>query len=421
MKTKLIFFVISIVIAAQPCLAESASEFRDPFQTVAISANGIQADSSGKINLDFKEIKVRDALEMLAQYAKSNLIIDNSVQGSMTLHLHQVTWQQAFNTIISSQNLVVKENDQVIFVTIATSTHKMAMNNNYTLISLHYAKATDILAIIKNQAGNLLSKDGVITADPRTNKLWIQDNSQKLMQLRNLIAHLDVPLRQVLIKARIVNVDENYIRELGVKFGTVTNDNVTTPEGLNMDLPVAVNQVGHINLAIAKLSNNSMLDLELSALESNGHGKVISSPELMTADRTPAYIQSGEEVPYQEKTGNGNTSVAFKKAVLGLKVVPQITSSQHILLELTVNQDSLSSIRVHGVPAIRTREMQTQVTMSNGQTIVLGGVYEQSENHTVERVPFLGSLPVLGHLFSSKSINTDRRELLIFVTPQIIR
>lgn len=420
MKRKLILWVLFLLIFNNGCFAESNTEFRDPFQVGTSATQGLVVDVSRKVSLDFEEMSIREILTRLAQQAKRSIVVDNSVQGKMTLHLQNVTWQQAFNTVINSQGLISKENNGVIFVSTSNLNQQNKSDENSMLIYLRYAKAVDMVAIIKNQGGSLLSKEGIITADPRTNQLWIQDNPAKLNQLRYLIARLDTPLHQVLIKARIVNVDESYIRELGVKFGTVTNDNMTGTDGLTMDLPVVINQIGHINLAIAKLSDNSMLDVELSALESSGHGQIISSPELMTADRATAYIQSGEEIPYQEKTGNGNTSVAFKKAVLGLKVIPQITPPRQILLNLTVNQDSLSSLTVQGVPAIRTREMQTQVTVTNGQTIVLGGVYEQSENHTIERVPFLGAVPVLGQLFTSKSESKDRKELLIFVTPQIV-
>lgn len=401
---KIINFLLIILFASVSLTSSyaSTSSQKNPFEET-LSITALQTNNDGTVSLNLTEIKVREVLQLLAEYAQINLVIADGVQGSLTLSLNHVTWQQAFNTVLTVSNLEKHQQNNVMFVNAKTS--------DAQLIKLRYAKANDLSAQIK---------EGVISADARTNTLWIQGTSEKIAMLKSFIQRIDVPVKQVLIKARIVNVDENCLNELGIKFGTVTTNNMVGLDGLGMDMPVKLNGTGRFNIAIAKLGPNTLLDLELSALESEGHGKIISSPELLVADRTPAYIESGEEVPYQEKTDSGATNVAFKKAVLSLKVVPQIAPAKKIVLNLTVNQDKLSAIQVHGVPAIQTREVQTQVAVANGQTLVLGGIYEQSNSNTVERIPFLGSIPGVGALFRNRVIKAERKELLIFVTPVIV-
>ena len=395
---------------------------RNPFTPTPLTTAALNPDVNGKLTLNFEDIKIRDLLQLLAEYAHINIMISDNIQGGITLHLQNVTWQQALDSVLVMANLTKREQDNVTFITSINAATADAVTTNATLIRLHYANAADMANLLKNQIGGLLSKNGMVSADPRTNSLVIQDTPEKTDNARNFIQRLDIPVKQVLIKARIVNVDENCLHELGVKFSTVNTNSSLNLGGLSMDMPIAINknQNGQFNIAIAKLGPDTLLDLELSALESEGHGKIISSPELTTADRTAAYIEAGEEVPYQEKTSSGATNVAFKKAVLGLKVTPEITPGNKVILNLTVNQDKLSSINVDGVPVIQTREIGTQVLVNNGQTIVLGGIYEQNDSKDVERIPFLGSLPVVGGLFRSQITKSQRRELLIFVTPQIV-
>ena len=248
----------------------------------------------------------------------------------------------------------------------------------------------------------------------------MRDTDANITAIKKLIHSIDKPEPQIQITARIVNIDSNFTRELGLEFGTVKHANNINTGGLNMDVPGGTLQSGLFNFTLATLRNNNTLDMQLSALESEGHAKIISSPELITLDRKPAHIASGEDIPYQEKTGEGNTSTTFKKAVLSLKVTPVITATNKILLDISVNQDKVSSLLVNGVPAIQTREIQTKVLVNNEQTLVLGGIYEQSENHIVSRVPFLGSIPILGILFRKTTVKKENRELLIFITPKII-
>jgi type IV pilus assembly protein PilQ len=314
------------------------------------------------------------------------------------------------------------------------------------LIQINYAKAADIAILIKDKQNSLLSERGKISVDARTNALWVQDTGTKIEEVRELIKQLDIPVKQVLIEARIVDVTKDFAQDLGIKWGvtkpvhlsgTLEGANqLQLPNGLanpalvpvasrlNLDLAAAPALPGavpaSVGIALARLGDNILLDLELSALESEGLAELISSPRLITTNQQAAVIESGEEIPYQESTSSGATAVAFKKAVLSLKVTPQITPDGKILMELQINQDRRSTQTFNGVPAIITKEIQTNVLVNNGQTIVLGGIYRQDKNKSFRRIPFLGSLPVVGPLFGNKQIILSNEELLIFITPRII-
>ncbi len=288
------------------------------------------------------------------------------------------------------------------------------------LITLHYAKVADLAAVLQNKSSGLLSERGSVAFDTRTNQLWIKDTAEQMSGINQFLRAVDIPSKQVLIEARIVNVDEESAEELGLKFGTISESSVNESDQLNMDMPLKIEDVGHFTVAVARLGDHTLLDLELSALEREGRAKIISSPQLMAANRQLASIESGQEIPYQEKTVSGDTSVAFKKAVLSLKFTPEITPENKILLNLTVNQDKVSPLTVEGVPAISTQQVQTQILVPNGQTIVLGGIYEQTNSKVVERIPFWGSIPGIGLLFTNKETRAERKELLVFVTPKIV-
>ncbi|MFU8797939.1 MAG: type IV pilus secretin PilQ, partial [Gammaproteobacteria bacterium] len=313
------------------------------------------------------------------------------------------------------------------------------------LIQINYGKASEIAGLLKEKGNTVLSSRGNVTVDTRTNHLWVQDTPQRIEEVRELIKQLDIPVKQVLIEARIVNVNKSYEKNLGIKFG-ISNPNkglsgtleggnklggglkphsVPINERLNFNSPLSPQAGGTpatVGLALISLGSGFLLDLELSALESQGGGQVISSPRLLTADQQSAMIQSGQDIPYQEKTSSGATSVSFKKAVLSLKVTPQITPNNRIMLKLSVNQDKrgLKSQEVNGVPVIDTRQIDTQVLINNGQTVVLGGIYEQSDNNAIIRVPFFSDIPLIGKLFSNTQQVNQKTELLIFVTPRII-
>lgn len=307
--------------------------------------------------------------------------------------------------------------------------------NPSEIIQVNYANAMDLVALLKDPSASLLSAHGLLMADPRTNVIWVQDTPEQIQHIKSVLQHFDVPSRQVLIEARLVNMSQESAKDLGVRFGLLqsgqdaqsnANDSVSKPgqghERLAIDLaaiPLEASAAS-IGMAVAMLSRNALLDMELSALETEGRAEIIASPKLMATNQEPAVIESGEDIPYQEVTPSGATSVSFKKAVLSLKVLPQITTEGKLMMHLSINQNSDSGRRVQGVPIILTKSIETRVLVKDGQTVVLGGIYKQDRNRHLTRVPFLGSLPVLGQLFQRKQWHTRHDELLIFITPKIM-
>ncbi len=409
------------------------------------------------LSLNFQDISTRGALHLLADIAKINIIISASVHGHLSLRLTKVTWNQALNVIAQTQGLGTRHIGNVLFIAPAKDiiireqqllNAKQAMQQlqplKSAILQIHYGNAAELANIIQGRGNSVLAKHGTIHADTKTNTLWVLDTPDKLKFIKQLVHRLDKPIQQVAIQARIVNFDRHFEHELGIRWGfTKPNQlsgtlagasnmrsgtpasNVPFQQRLNFDLPAAgVGQLGgatSIGLALARLSSNVLLDLELSALESEGDAKIISSPHLVTANQKLALIETGSEIPFQESTSSGATAVTFKKAVLSLKVTPQITPDKRIILSLQVNQDKRGTTIVNNIPEIDTREIKTQVLVNNGQTIVLGGIYQKNSNNSVERVPFLGSLPIIGYLFRHTRREIKKTELLIFVTPRIVQ
>lgn len=408
-----------------------------------------------RLSLDFQDIKTRAVLQILAEFTGLNIVTSDSVTGSVTLRLHNVPWDQALEIIMKTQGLDKRQMGNVLLIApteelAAREKQELMAKQQVTsleplrsdLIQINYGKATDIATLLKDKSNTLLSERGTVSVDVRTNTIWVQDTATKLQEVRKLIKRLDMPVRQVLIEARIVNVNSDFERDLGVKFGITRPDHVTgTLEGansllsgtvitdidptqrLNLNLPAtpATGNAATLGIALARLGNNLLLDLELSALESEGKGELISTPRLITANSQAAFIESGEEIPFQEATSSGATSTSFKKAVLSLKVTPQITPDGKVILDLEVSQDTRGRESSTGVPAINTKEIKTQVLVDNGETIVLGGIYEQTKKHDIQRIPFLGKLPVVGNLFKHDRNINNHQELLIFVTPRIVQ
>ncbi|KTC89729.1 type IV pilus secretin PilQ family protein [Fluoribacter dumoffii] len=412
--------------------------------------------SGRRISLNFQNISIRAVLQLLADFTGLNIVVSDKVQGNITLRLNNIPWDQALDIILTTQGLAKRQTGNVILVDYKATFDKMEAeelkNQNIIqklepvrseLIQINYAKATDLAILIKDKQNSLLSDKGKVSVDTRTNTIWIQDSGTKIDEVRDLIKQLDVPVKQVLIEARIVEVTKDFAQDLGIRWGvskpphlsgTLAGANqmaqgvapanvVPFTDRLNLDLvaaPVTGAVPASVGIALAQLGDNILLDLELSALESEGLAELISSPRLITANQQPALIDSGQEIPYQEATSSGATAVAFKKAVLSLKVTPQITPDSKILMELKINQDTASPQLFNGVPSILTKEIQTNVLVSNGQTIVLGGIYQQDKSKKITRVPFFGQLPVVGNLFKNTQISLKNDELLIFITPKII-
>jgi type IV pilus assembly protein PilQ len=309
---------------------------------------------------------------------------------------------------------------------------------------VNYANASEIAALLKSSENSLLSTRGAVTIDERTNLLLIQDTAAKLEEIRDLITRLDVPVRQVLIESRIVEADDSYSKELGVRFGVssfsespdswknatsgteaasrviaTTGPGSATSGNYNVNLPSTA-VAGSLGLTLIKLSNDLMLNLELSAAELESRIETVSNPRVITSNQRTARIETGTEIPYQEATSSGATSVSFKKAVLSLEVTPQITPDDRISMDIRVNKDSVGEIYA-GVPSIDTNAVETQVLVDNGQTVVLGGVFEQSQERSTDKVPFFGDIPVAGYLFRRDRNRDDKAELLIFLTPKLLQ
>jgi type IV pilus assembly protein PilQ len=418
-----------------------------------------------RLSLNFQDIEVRAVLQLIADFTGLNIVTSDTVTGSVTLRLKNVPWDEALDIILKTKGLSKREVGDVLMI---GPSEEMAGREKQELqskqqvqdlapiraeyIEVNYAKAADLAALLKTDKNSLLSHRGTVSVDERTNTLLVQDTYNKLEEVRALVTRLDVPVRQVMIESRIVFANDDFEDELGVnlrsaaKFrpgqepvvgfsgNNIASDAIaqgSTPASQSLGDRLNVNLLGsglpsgaigsaQFGLSIAKLPGGTILDLELLALENEGCGKIVASPRLITSNQQLAYIESGEEIPYQEASSSGATSVSFKKAVLRLEVIPQITPDDHIILDLKVNQDSRGIVTA-GVPAINTRQMATKVLVANGETVVLGGIYQQNKASTQMQVPFFGKLPVVGWMFKNETNSDQRTELLIFVTPKIIQ
>ncbi|MCZ6717240.1 MAG: type IV pilus secretin PilQ [Gammaproteobacteria bacterium] len=427
-----------------------------------------------RMSLNFQDIETRAVLQLLADTSGLNMVVSDTVTGSVTLRLQNVPWDQALDIVLRTKGLDMREQGNVILVAPADEIAARERQELETyaqrqqleplraeFVQVNYAKANDLAALMRSSAENsLLSDRGSVSVDERTNTLLVQDTEERLADIRRMVAILDIPIRQVLIEARIVTVNDDYSKELGVRFGvtyvddygsgglvtttgsasgagTIVNsalDNIQTTgqpfpveapsitDRFNVNMPV-INPAGKI--ALAFLDNDYIVDLELSALQAEGRGEIISTPRVVTANQKEASIEQGVEIPYQESSSSGATTTQFKKAVLRLLVTPQITPDDRIIMDLQVNQDSVgesvASATGGFVPSIDTREVITQVLVNDGQTVVLGGIYETENREVINQVPVLGDIPFIGRLFRSTVNESNKSELLIFITPKILR
>ncbi len=414
-----------------------------------------------RLSLNFQDIEVRSVLQLIADFTNLNVVVSDSVSGRLTLRLKNVPWDQALDIILDSKGLAQRKSGNVLLI---APTEEIATREKLEMealkqvqelaplrseyIQVNYAKASELSGLLKGgsegTAGGMLSDRGHVTIDERTNTLLVQDTAEKLEDIRALVSRLDVPVRQVEIVSRIVIASNDFNKELGIRFGQtrssvrqagegtintgnlgavtdiLNNDDIELNDRMNVNLPVTGSSFGTLALALAKLPFGTLLELELSSLQAEGRGEVISTPRVLTANQKEAFIEQGVEIPYEQSTSSGATSIAFKKAVLSLTVTPQITPDDRIIMDLTVNNDTVGQL-FGGIPSIDTREVNTQVLVNNGETIVLGGIFEQVTREDIDKVPFLGDLPGIGSLFRRKINQDDKSELLIFVTPKIIK
>ena len=453
----------------------------DPNKLVQGSKPGYSGE---KLSLNFQDIDVRSILQVIADFTGLNIIASDSVTGNLTLRLKDVPWDQALDIVLQSKGLAMRKTGNVILVAPSeeiAAKEKLQLEANQQIedlepmrtevFTLRYQKAEAVKNIISDPKQKILSKRGSAVVDVRTNTMFVQDTPRHLEDVQRIINQIDVSVKQVMIESRLVIADQRFGKSLGVRFGvqnqassgdtrigqsgtlgnaitqrTNTNGTLTetltdrvgsgtlattqlpntvTPglsadgdQDLNVNLPVA-NAFGNFAFSLFRLPAGFLLNLELSALETDQRGKVISSPRVTTANQQKAIIEQGTQIPYQEATSSGATSVSFKNASLSLEVTPQITPDDKIIMDLEVKKDRIGSVFA-GVPSIDTQRVQTQVLVNNGETAVLGGIYEQTQRNDVDKVPLFGDLPVIGNLFKRRTKQDDKTELLIFITPKIM-
>jgi len=420
-----------------------------------------------KLSLNFQDIEVRSVLQLIADFTDLNLVASDTVSGRITLRLKNVPWDQALDLILKTKGLDKRQVGNVLLVAPAAeiaAREKLELENQKQIselaplrtefIQISYASAMELFELFSNASSesgdqSMLSPRGSVIVDERTNSIILTDTADRLNEFRRVIAQLDVPVRQVLIEARIVTANANFSEQLGIRWGggalkhvgipavwkfggsrdtlselqNIITDplgegSITSPGDLVVDL--GVSGAGASSFGIGITGEGYLLDLELSALTSEGHAEVVARPKVITADKSTAMIESGVEIPYQEATSSGATSTSFKDAVLSLEVTPQITPDNRIIMELNVKQDTVGQV-FNGIPSINTNEIQTQVLVDNGQTIVLGGVFQTDRNISTTKTPFLGDLPYIGRFFRRTIERDDKQELLIFITPRIIQ
>ncbi|WP_410754455.1 type IV pilus secretin PilQ [Guyparkeria sp.] len=434
-----------------------------------------------RLTLKFQDIQVRPLLQLIADFTGNNIVVSDSVQGSISLRLENVPWDQALDLIMTTKGLSSRENGNVIYV---APTDEVAARDKAELaardqaqrlaplitdiVQINYAKADDIASLVRQSSGlgkddgdkesdgNFLSRRGSITVDSRTNNLIVTDTAEALDRVRGLIDQIDRPVKQVLVETRIVIATDNFSRELGVRWGvqggfdrggqrvgfgggaydgsdapsfpietgdgTLNNTSFASQDSWMVNTPISGDPTGSLGLAI--LGSNVLLNLELQAMQSEGTGKIVSNPKVITTNGHKATISQGVEIPYQSQTASGGgaiSNIEFKEALLKTEVTPQITPNDNVIMDILVMKEEPDYTRaINGEPPINTREVQTKVQVQNGQTVVLGGIYEFENVTQLEKVPFFGDLPGLGNLFKNRLRDDSRFELLIFVTPKIV-
>ena len=425
-----------------------------------------------KVTFNFQDIPVRSVLQLIADVSDLNIVVADSVGGNLTLRLTNVPWDQALDIVMDARNLDMRKNGNVLWIgptaEIAAREQQLLQAQldrqileplTTALIPVSYASAEELKGLIIDSTSNveteygLLSERGSVSVDVRTNTLLVTDTPEKILEIRELVTELDYAVKQVQIESRIVVAKSDFAHELGVRFGVTalhlgTNIGILAADGnaadtinprINprdddlLDIPgypdryqvnLPASDANASTLGLSFLTSDLILDLELSALEAEGEGEVISTPRVVTANGSEAFIQQGVEIPYEESTSSGASSVTFKEAVLELKVTPLITPDNRVQMDLNVKQDTVGEIfqtsRGGSVPSIDTREVETTVLVSNGDTIVLGGIFQDETASNETKVPWLGDVPGLGVLFRSRSNESKKRELLIFVTPTIV-
>jgi len=449
---------------------QTDTQFVVEVKPVAVDAAPQKGRYTGeKLSLNFQNVEVRAILNVIADFTDLNVITSDSVGGSITLRLKDVPWDQALEIILQTRGLDSRKNGNVIWIAprdeLATR-EKLALEATAQIndleqtrteaFQMNYQKAADVQKLLADKTQPILSKRGSAVVDARTNTLFVQDTPSRLEEVRKLVAKIDVPVRQVMIEARIVEASDSFSKNLGVRLGyhdlgpgrTLGNSTspvisvggglgdvaghaaggaqggtpVFIPDSLSVNMPAAglnSQPAGVFSMILFNSAATRFLNLEISALEADGKGKIISSPRVLTADQVEAIIEQGTEIPYQQATSSGATSVSFRKASLALKVKPQITPDGNVIMTLDVNKDAPGAQTPAGVQ-ISTKHVKTEVLVENGGTVVIGGIFEQTDRTDVTQVPWFGDLPIVGWMFKNKITNSQKTELLVFITPRIV-
>ena len=425
--------------------------------------NGQGAYKGDKLSLNFQNVEVRAVLQVIADFTGLNIITSDTVTGNLSLRLKDVPWDQALDIILQAKGLGHRQVGNVIMIAprdeIAAK-EKLDLESRQQItdlepirtesFQLNYQKAEEIRSVLSDANQKMLTKRGSVAMDARTNTLFVRDTPSQLEEVRKLIRKIDVSVRQVMIEARIVEASDTFSRNLGARFGVQnssqagggfnlgTSGNLNSSSSiasagggvggggnLNVNLPAAgiasvLGGPAALGLSLIKFNNGTLINLELSALQSDQKGRIIASPRVVTADQVEATIEQGTEIPFQQATSSGATSIAFKKASLSLKVKPQITPDDNVIMTLNISQNTRGQDTPAG-PSINTKQVQTQVLVENGGTVVIGGIFSRTENDLVNKVPFLGDVPILGNIFKNNAKKDDKTELLVFVTPRILK
>ncbi|WP_092485157.1 type IV pilus secretin family protein [Candidatus Ichthyocystis hellenicum] len=410
-----------------------------------------------KLSLHFQNTTIRGALQAIADFTGLNILVTDGVKGSLTMRLNDVPWDQALNIVLESGNLGMRRNGSVIVI--GTSKELLESEKQYlqsekqmnelaqtrsVVFHLNYQKANDVEKMLGSKS-KILSERGSVIVDNRTNQLFIRDVPDKIREVRDFIKAVDVPVSQVMIEARIVEANSTFNRSLGVRLGTVGNNETSTwgssfsqnaelrnnpiniadiaAKSLNINLPATATSPGKFAWTIFNADGTSLLNLEISALEADGDGKTLANPRVVTSDKQQAIIEQGTEIPYTTVQGTGanvTLSTEFKKVNLSLSVTPQITPNNHVILDVEITKDSVGVFSTTAGPAINTKHVKTQVLVENGGTLVIGGIYEDARTSDHTKVPLLGDIPVIGNLFQSKTRVRNRSELMVFITPRVL-
>jgi type IV pilus assembly protein PilQ len=415
-------------------------------------SQGSQGYRGEKLSLNFQNVEVRAVLQVIADFTGLNIITSDTVAGNLTLRLKDVPWDQALDIVMQAKGLDMRKNGNVLWIAPKDellTKEKLELEQRSQIaeleplrtetFQLNYQKAESFKTLLDNAGGNgrsILSKRGSAVIDGRTNQLFVTDITAKVEEIRKLVQKTDIASRQVLIEARIVEANDTFSRDLGAKLGFgLQNNHVQlggqqgvpgigpTPVGGNsVNLPASTSSgvsPGSVALTLFNSAATRFISLELQALESDGKGKILSSPRVITADQLKATIEQGTELPYQTATSSGATALSFRKANLKLEVIPQITPDGNVILDVDVNKDSVGQNTASGL-AIDTKHVKTQVLIENGGTVVIGGIYIQEDRDTISKVPVLGDIPVMGNLFKTTARRNNKTELLIFLTPKVL-